>query len=598
MEVIGWELLSAFGRLWLHPLTYIFILAVLWIGVRRVKRERKDFHTRVFDVIHGFTFPLMTGLIFGLVMSTVFVAAGIELPVGIMVLITLIWLLFLPFRNLRWLSMTAVGSVALLACYFLPSGGTDYPVVNNWMSEINEMNMLGFAWVLAVLVAAEALLVLVNGRKDSSPRLFPSKRGKIVGGHEASRLWFAPALVLFPAGAITFDGWWPLFTAGGGTGSGLVFIPFILGFQTVIQSQFPDQGIKKLGIRLLWFSFLIIIFMGAATYWPVLVPVVAAVILLGREFIFWFQRTGDKNRTSLFTRREDGLVVLGVLPHSTAEKMGIETGEIVTKVNGVDVTTQREIYEALQNKPAYCKIQVKDRNGEPRIVQSSVYEGEHYHLGLLFVPDDEMINLSARGLRSSVVIHNDRKEEPGNNTASEEKTVEEAVSASGTKEADDKISTRKADADSGLSEDYLKRSEKHRETGQHGGSNEDEGTFTAADPDREEVTMNTNWKKSMEEIAAEMEKIQENAFAALSTLGTEGEKAVAQRSNAEFTGIFSGTAETGTSAFYEEFKTANNKRHKWRPKNLAGDTQVKDNSEGNPQHLNAADGEGENPAKT
>ncbi|UTR11730.1 PDZ domain-containing protein [Evansella sp. LMS18] len=597
MEVIAWELLSAFGRLWLHPLTYIFILAVLWIGVKRVKRERKDFHTRIFDVIHGITFPLMAGLLFGLAMSVVFVVTGIELPMGIMVLITLIWLLFLPFRNLRWLSMTAVGSIALLAGYFLPSGGTEYPVVNNWLSEINEMNMVGFAWVLTVLLAAEALLVLVNGRKDTSPRLFPSKRGKIVGGHEASRLWLAPALVLFPAGAITFDGWWPLFTAGGGTGSGLIFIPFILGFHTVVQSQFPDQGIKKLGTRLLWFSLLTVVFMGAATYWPVLVPAVAAVILLGREFIFLSQRSGDKNRTSLFTRREEGLVVLGVLPHSTAEKMGIETGEIVTKVNGWDVSTQREIYEALQNKPAYCKIQVRDRNGEPRIVQSSVYEGEHYHLGLLFVPDDEMINLSARGLRSSVVIHNDRKEEPGEKPDTEEKLVEKAASASDTKEFDDKISARKADAESALPEGYFKRSEKQKGNGQLSGSNEDGMGSAAAASEKEEVTMNTNWKKNMEEIAAEMEKIQENAIAALSSLGTEGEKAVARRSETGSTGLFSGTAETGTSAFYEEFKTAHNKHTKWRPKKLSGDMDERDTTEGKPQHLQAADGEGENPAK-
>ncbi len=45
------ELLKGIGRLFLHPLTYLFLLVSFFVGLSRVKRERQNFHVRVFDFI-------------------------------------------------------------------------------------------------------------------------------------------------------------------------------------------------------------------------------------------------------------------------------------------------------------------------------------------------------------------------------------------------------------------------------------------------------------------------------------------------------------------------------------------------------------------
>lgn len=406
--MIALEIAKAFGRLWLHPLTYIFILTALWFGISRVKRERKDFHTRVHDVIHELTFPLAIGLIFGLILSVGLSVAGVQVPVGMMVLLVILWMLFLPFRNARLLSMTFIGSIALLIAYFLPEVHTNYALINSWIGDIRSINLQGFAWLLAALFITEGALVLRNGWKKTSPKLTTSKRGKTVGTHEGNRLWPVPIMLLFPVGAVSFDGWWPLFSTAG-EGIGFMFVPFILGFTLTVQRDYPAEGINIFGKRLLLLGLFVVATAGLATYWAMLVPLVAAVGFLGRELIYIFHRSAEKRSTSLYTNRASGLTVLGILPFSTAEKMGIEVGEIVTKVNGWEVYSQRDLYEALQINPAFCKLEVVDRAGEVRFVQSSVYEGDHYHVGLLFVPDGDMTNnLSERGLRSSVVIHKDR----------------------------------------------------------------------------------------------------------------------------------------------------------------------------------------------
>ncbi|MFA9558956.1 hypothetical protein ACERII_16725 [Evansella sp. AB-rgal1] len=408
LDVIGLEILKAFGRLWLHPLTYIFILAAFFIGLKRVKRERKDFHTRVYDVIHELTSPVMIGIGFGLILSIIFTVVGMEISVGMMVLITALWLLFLPFRKIRWLSMTFIASFALIISGFLPNGGTNYEFLNDWLVQINSMNLVGFAWIVVALFLSEALLVMINGWKETSPKLLKSKRGKTVGSHEAKKLWPIPILLLLPIGNLSYEGWWPLFPSANSSEFGLMLIPFILGFQLTVQSQYPKTGMKKLGKQLLILSVMLAVVAGVASYFSIILLAVPVIGLLGREFIYMKFINSEKQKTSYFKHIEKGLTVLGVLPHSTAEKMGIEVGEVISKVNGYEVFSQRDIYEALQLNSAYCKLEVLDREGERRFAQSSIHEGDHYHIGLLFIPDGEMTNLSARGLRSSVVVHNDR----------------------------------------------------------------------------------------------------------------------------------------------------------------------------------------------
>ncbi|MCD8509766.1 MAG: S1C family serine protease [Bacillus sp. (in: Bacteria)] len=428
MDIIAMELLKAFGRLWLHPLTYVFILTALWFGIRRVKRERKDFHTRVHDVIHELTFPLLISVVFAIILSVIVAVAGIELPIGMIALMAILWLLLLPFRKARLLSMTFVGTIVLFVALFLPEIQTNYLVINGLISDIQSVNVVGFAALLVVLFVAESLLILFNGWKKTSPKLIVSKRGKTVGSHEANRLWFIPLLVLLPAGPLSFEGgWWPLLESGS-AGVGFMFVPFILGFQLTVQSSLPKEKIRQAGKRMLALSILLGLILAGAWFYTPAVIALAAIALIGREVIYYLHNSMEKRSTNFYTNRGTGLTVVGVLPFSTGEKLGITVGETIQRVNGWEVFTQHQLYEALQMNPAYCKLEVLDIEGEVRFVQSSVYEGDHYQIGLLFVPDENMSsNLSERGLRSSAVIHKDRNGEANGKSVedvSEEKVVD------------------------------------------------------------------------------------------------------------------------------------------------------------------------------
>jgi S1-C subfamily serine protease len=78
-------------------------------------------------------------------------------------------------------------------------------------------------------------------------------------------------------------------------------------------------------------------------------------------------------------------MILDVIPDSPAHKLGLSTGEIIETCNNMPVCTKQDLYEALLKNRAYCKLEVLDVNGEIRLLQRALYDGDHHELGILFV---------------------------------------------------------------------------------------------------------------------------------------------------------------------------------------------------------------------
>ena len=116
--------------------------------------------------------------------------------------------------------------------------------------------------------------------------------------------------------------------------------------------------------------------------------VVAALAIIGRELITINAMMKDDNLPFYFSKKNQGLMIIGVIPESPANKMGLQVGEIISKANGVLVRDEEVFYEALQKNRAHCKLEVLDTNGEIRFVQRALYEGDHHELGILFVQDE------------------------------------------------------------------------------------------------------------------------------------------------------------------------------------------------------------------
>jgi hypothetical protein len=383
------ELLKGTGKLFLHPVLYYLVFLAGILGVMRVKRERKNFHVRAHDAYFELRQLFPQGIQIGLVLSVIVVAAGITVPFATILLIagfTLLWSLTI---NVRWISPAYTIGAAFFSLILIAENNWSIPLFSKTFQALNDKVYPSVVVILGLLLIAEGILIFRNGSYGTSPKLGKSKRGQNVGLHESKRLWMVPLFLLIPGNALhlPFD-WWPVFHLGAKEYS-LIFVPFAIGFGQQVKGMLPKIAIQLHGRRVIVLGVFVTLLSVVGYWFPLSSIVTAALAVLGREVITLLAGMKDDNLPFYFSRKNQGLMIIGVIPESPASKMGLQVGEIVSKANGMLVRDERVLYEALQKNRAHCKLEVLDTNGEIRFVQRALYEGDHHELGILFVQDEK-----------------------------------------------------------------------------------------------------------------------------------------------------------------------------------------------------------------
>lgn len=379
------EILKGAGKIFINPLFYYLLFVSLLLGLSRVKREREQFHTRVHHGLLELRVLLWNGLLPGLVVSIFLVVIGAIIPTVAIILFVLFTILFSFTMNLRLVSPTMIVGFTFFLLVILANQSTmSIPIFRQAFTSLETMYP-AVALLLAFLLITESVLIIKNGAKDSSPRLTTSPRGQHVGVHEMRKLWMVPVFLFVPSGTLEAPfSWWPLFPIGDGTYS-LLLVPFAIGLYQQCKGSMPTEITRALGKRIFAIGLITLGMVGGSYFLPILAIVAVAFAIVAREIVYQHQRMRDDAQPFFFSKRNKGLMILGVLPHTPAAKMGLKIGETITKANGMEVEGEIGFYKALQHNSAHCKLEVLDVNNEIRFVQRALYEGEHHELGLLFV---------------------------------------------------------------------------------------------------------------------------------------------------------------------------------------------------------------------
>lgn len=389
--VIEWliEFIKGLAKICLHPLFYYSFFLAAFLGVSRVKRERKDFSIRLENAYFELKQLLPAGMIVGLGISIISVAIGITVPLAFLLFMTITTIILSLTTMIRLLSPVYTLGFAFFLLIFAGGENWEVPLFSDWFSQLNEKVYPSLAFLMVLLLLGEGILILINGKKGSSPKLVMSKRGLHVGIHEVKRTWLVPVFLFIPGQALeaTFP-WWPVFSIGTGTYS-LILVPFLIGFHQEIQSKLPTEAVRGYGRMVITLSIplLLLALGGLWNAWFSIATIIMGII--GREIIAIMQRVSDENGSFYFSKRNNGILILGIIPDSPASKMGLKVGEVITKVNGKLVLEEQSFYEAIQKNRAHCKLEVLDVFGRVRHVQRALYEGDHHELGIIFVEDKE-----------------------------------------------------------------------------------------------------------------------------------------------------------------------------------------------------------------
>lgn len=381
------EVLRSIGRFFINPLLYFAVISAIFLGYHRVKRERKYFKIRILGGWSELKNMFLAGFVLSLIVSLSSIVIGLTVPVEFLILITLISIIGLLLFNYHLLSpiiVIAVAFVLVATMYW-----------QDWSFEIGSFEFAGHnvadglavtAPILAgVLLMAEGLLIRRYGAKFASPIVETTKRGFNGIAYYSKKIWVLPVFIIIPGDA--FQGFlphWPQFSLGQEQFS-LVLFPFVIGFQQLVRKVMPKYVYPELGRSIIFIGELLLLVGFTAYFFPILGAIALALGVISRTIIgVYYKRKEDRDSYAVM-RSGKGAMIAAVLPSSPAEKMGLVAGEIIQRVNGQEVFSEHELYEALQINAAHCRLEVIDHNQELRLTQHAVHNEDHHKIGILLV---------------------------------------------------------------------------------------------------------------------------------------------------------------------------------------------------------------------
>ncbi|MDW2884355.1 PDZ domain-containing protein [Exiguobacterium artemiae] len=370
LDGIGWTVISLFAS----PILWLAVLVSFLLSMRRVKRERNLFRSRTRSKRTDLFETLVPGFVVGLVLSVISVSLTLTVSTEFLIAFMVLTFLILLTGVIRF--NLPLGPLVLLA-------GVTWFMTGDRVDSLRDVTVSDWLLLAALSLGAELVLLIWRGKKNLSPSLVLSKRGRYIGGLSSNKLWLIPLVVFVPGSSLetlipqwSFPEFVPI----------VMFLP--IGFSFLFTGQLPDQLIRPLiQGRLLTFGLSVVLAVGAfltgQAAWLYGLPVLLIVHLILHQRI----KRLNRSQTPLFLNGKRGVVILGTLPEKPASEMGLVPGEAIYKVNGEFVESEKSFYEAIQKHKPYLRLEVMNHNGDVRFAQRAFYEQDHHDLGILFVSE-------------------------------------------------------------------------------------------------------------------------------------------------------------------------------------------------------------------
>src|SRR5690625_420548 len=195
MMVESWlfELMKGIGRVFLNTLLYWSFLLILFVGYKRIQRERNNFGVKIFDVFSEWKNTWMISILTGLFISLLTIGLGLVFSYEtILILSIIVIILSISFRlSLLSASYTIVITFLLI---LLSSLLLRFQKV----IDIDLYSMIDFTSLvilLGIFLIAEAILLRTVSREETFPDLSLSDRGIWIGQHRLKKLTIIPFFV-------------------------------------------------------------------------------------------------------------------------------------------------------------------------------------------------------------------------------------------------------------------------------------------------------------------------------------------------------------------------------------------------------------------
>ncbi|MDV3524800.1 hypothetical protein [Lactiplantibacillus plantarum] len=389
------QVLKIFELFLLQPLVWLGLLRSYLTAKRRVKSERQHFQSAINPQLVEVHHFLVDGCLLGVLMTIISLALGLVVaPIWVVIyeVVAAISLIIIPGALVP---VTAFGLSWLVYWIMSPELTTVGGALQRHGVAMTSMSgnlVVNGLLLLAIVLAATAVLLRHYDYEGRSPQLQPDQRGKRLVRYQWQQLLVLPVGVLVPGDWLHATiSWWPVFMVGERSFS-ILLLPLLVGTSVCVYKQLPQIAWRQLAARYGWVtlaSVLVAIIARFAVLSPQWLLALMGLIVVLTWGILAQHRYHDRHQQFRYSDTEQGVRVIGLRPHTPADKLNLDLGDIILECNRQPVNTEAEFYAALLKSPTYVHLKVRNRQQELIITETAIYNGAPHELGIVLFTDQE-----------------------------------------------------------------------------------------------------------------------------------------------------------------------------------------------------------------
>lgn len=369
------QVIQTLGLFLIQPLFLLGLFMTVGSYFLRLKNERQNFRIAIDrDFYEGRHF-IKQGLLFLVFGSIATLIFHYTLPLEIFYLyqaLALVALLLINFCDLSLWALLLSGATPLVLQIFA------IKTTNMFIPTTLPANYGSMLFLLVALLALfQAHLTRLDRAEWFSPKIRQGKRGRRIVGY------FWRTFTVFPL--VLFMPQTPLSALGdlNSYGTKILIVPFLVGAVCHIYKQVPAAALKFRRGQSLVIAGLALLLGGISYFFPE--TTLFGLALLGSVLLWqaFKRRQVDRQAKRWYVETSEGVRIVAIKPETPAAKMKLEIGDIILECNGSKVATSDELYKALQKDPAYCRLKVRNFEGELKLAESAIYSDSPHEIGLV-----------------------------------------------------------------------------------------------------------------------------------------------------------------------------------------------------------------------
>ncbi|AZN82318.1 hypothetical protein [Lactiplantibacillus plantarum] len=389
------QVLKIFELFLLQPLVWLGLLRSYLTAKRRVKSERQHFQSAINPQLVEVHHFLVDGCLLGVLMTIISLALGLVVAPIWVVIYEVVAAISLIISPGALVPVTAFGLSWLVYWIMSPELTTVGGALQRHGVAMTSMSgnlVVNGLLLLAIVLAATAVLLRHYDYEGRSPQLQPDQRGKRLVRYQWQQLLVLPVGVLVPGDWLHATiSWWPVFMVGERSFS-ILLLPLLVGTSVRVYKQLPQIAWRQLAARYGWVtlaSVLVAIIARFAVLSPQWLLALMGLIVVLTWGILAQHRYHDRHQQFRYSDTEQGVRVIGLRPHTPADKLNLDLGDIILECNRQPVNTEAEFYAALLKSPTYVHLKVRNRQQELIITETAIYNGAPHELGIVLFTDQE-----------------------------------------------------------------------------------------------------------------------------------------------------------------------------------------------------------------